>query len=426
METGPSPCAYNWWECIGLSCSAAHMGNVRAIQSQANDLLFDAGIRNLLGMREIYLDSNATTRPLDTVVSAVTAAMRDTWGNPSSAHGCGAAARQVLERARDATAALLSGTEPEDIVLTSGGTEGSNAILAAAGSDATIITTAVEHPATTIPAERAHSRGAELVVVPVDSTGCVDPDAFRRALLAVSTRNLYVSIQWANSETGAIQPVQEVIRAVRSIRNDAFIHVDAAQAIGRLPTPADGITALTFSGHKLHGPQGTGAVAFGEDANGRSPALLVGGGQEGSRRSGTQNVAGAAGLAVALEERASALEAAIQKMRRLRDMFEACVLERFPAAVVNARGTPRTPNTSNIRFPGFDGMSLIARLDAKGIRCSQGSACSSGRPEPSRVLREMGLSEDEAYSSVRFSFSILNTEADAQDAARALAEIVAR
>lgn len=377
-------------------------------------------------MREIYLDSNATTRPLDTVVAAVATAMRDTWGNPSSAHHRGAAARRILERARDATVALLSGTEPEDIVLTSGGTEGSNAILAAAGSDATIVTTAVEHPATTIPAERANSRGAELVVVPVDSNGCVDPEAFRRAVLAVSTPNVYVSIQWANGETGAIQPVREVVRAVRSIRSDAFIHVDAAQAIGRLPTPADGITALTFSGHKLHGPQGTGAVAFSRDANGRSPVLLVGGGQENSRRSGTENVAGAAGLAIALEERASALEAAIRKMRRLRNMFEARVLKRIPTAAVNARGAPRTPNTSNIRFPGIDGMSLIAQLDAKGIRCSQGSACSSGRPEPSRVLREMGLSEDEAYSSVRFSFSILNTEADAQDAAQALAEIVAR
>ena len=211
---------------------------------------------------------------------------------------------------------------------------------------------------------------------------------------------------------------------MRAVRPDAFIHVDAAQAIGRMPTPTAGITALTFSGHKLHGPQGTGAIAFGTDAAGRAPVLLDGGGQERSRRSGTENVAGAAGLAVALEERASALEDAILRMSGLRDRFESRILELIPAAAVNAERSPRTPNTSNVRFPGVDGMSLVARLDARGIRCSQGSACSSGRPEPSRTLRAMGLTEDEAYSSVRFSFSVLNTEEDAEDAAAAVAQIV--
>ena len=191
-------------------------------------------------------------------------------------------------------------------------------------------------------------------------------------------------------------------------------------------TPTDGISALTFSGHKLHGPQGTGALAFGEDGLGRIPALLEGGGQERSQRSGTENVAGAAGLAVALEARASGLDDAITKLRAMRDAFETRVLERVPKAMINAEQSPRTPNTSNIRFAKVDGMSLVARLDAQGIRCSQGSACSSGRPEPSRVLRAMGLSEEEAYSSVRFSFSVLNTEEDVEGAAQSIAQLVGR
>ena len=378
-------------------------------------------------MREIYLDANATVRPLDSVVSAVATAMRDTWGNPSSAHRCGPVARRVLERARDATAALLTGIDPENVVLTSGGTEGSNAILAsAARNDTTIVISTVEHPATRIPAERATEAGASLEVVPVDANGRADPADISRAVSRATTPEVLVSIQWANGETGVIQPIQDIVQAVRSARPDSFIHVDAAQSIGRLPTPTEGISALTFSGHKLHAPQGTGALAFGDDGLGRIPALLEGGGQERSQRSGTQNAAGAAGLAVALETRASTMRESTTRLRAMRDAFEAQVLERVPRAMINAERCPRTPNTSNIRFAGVDGMSLVARLDAQGIRCSQGSACSSGRPEPSRVLRAMGLSEEEAYSSVRFSFSVLNTEEDVQDAATAIAQLVGR
>ena len=376
-------------------------------------------------MREIYLDANATVRPLDSVVSAVATAMRDTWGNPSSAHRCGPSARRVLERTRDATSALLVGIDPENVVLTSGGTEGSNAILSsAAHNDTTIVISAIEHPATRIPAERATEAGASLVVIPVDSTGQADPAEFGNAVSEATSPNVLVSIQWANGETGVVQPIQEIVQAVRSARPDSFIHVDAAQAVGRLPTPTEGISALTFSGHKLHGPQGTGALAFGEAGLGRIPALLEGGGQERSHRSGTENVAGAAGLAVALESRASTFGDSVARLRALRDAFEARILDRVPSATINVQRSPRTPNTSNIRFSGVDGMSLVARLDAQGIRCSQGSACSSGRPEPSRVLRAMGLSEEEAYSSVRFSFSILNSEEEVEDAARAVAQLV--
>ena len=358
-------------------------------------------------IKQIYLDANATVPPLNSVVEAVVAAMRDAWGNPSSEHTTGIAVRQVLERARDAASSLLDGIESENVVLTSGGTEGSNTVLGSAGDESTIIVTSVEHPATMLPAERARSRGSKLVVVPVDACGQADPEAFGRAANEASTNEVYVSVQWANGETGVIQPVAAIAEAIRASRPDALVHVDAAQAVGRIRTPAlRGVGAFTFSGHKLHGPQGTGVLALGAGTGGKIPALLAGGGQERGRRSGTQNVAGAAGLAAALDARAVGFEDAVHRMRALRDTFEDRVLDLVPEAVVNGRSEQalRTPNTSNIRFPGTDGMSLVARLDALGIRCSQGSACSSGRPEPSHVLQAMGISEQDAYSSVRFSF----------------------
>ena len=384
----------------------------------------NGGVR---GSEEIYLDANATVRPLECVVEAVTAAMREAWGNPSSAHGAGVGARRVLARARDATAALLPGIEPEHVVLTSGGTEASNTMLGGAGSDSTLIVCAVEHPATMRPAERARNRGANLVVVPVDALGQADPDAFAKAIARSSTRSVYVSVQWANGETGVIQPVAEISDAIHTVRPDAIIHVDAAQAVGRVRTPAlRGIAGLSFSGHKLHGPQGTGVLALGTAADSNIPALIAGGGQERGWRSGTENVAGAAGLGTALEARAASFEAAVERMRTLRDAFEAKILEALPHAMVNGgnNDVPRIPNTTNIRFPGTDGMSLVAQLDAAGMRCSQGSACSSGRPEASHVLRAMGIDEESAYASVRFSFSILNTEEEVDRVANTIADLI--
>ena len=379
------------------------------------------------GAEEIYLDANATVQPLDCVVEAVTAAMREAWGNPSSEHATGIAVRRLLVRARDATAALLTGIDPDNVVLTSGGTEASNTILGSAGPDSTLIVSSVEHPATTRPAERARRRGAKLIVVPVDAQGQAAPDAFGQAAVRSSTPNLYASVQWANGETGVIQPVADITDAIHAVRPDAIIHVDAAQAVGRIPTPAlRGVTGFSFSGHKLHGPQGTGVLALGTGADAKIPALVTGGGQERGLRSGTQNVAGAAGLAAALKVRTASFEEAVRRMRAVRDAFEARILEALPHAVINGghRRTARTPNTTNIRFPGADGMWLVARLDAAGIRCSQGSACSSSRPEASHVLRAMGIDEEGAYASVRFSFSILNTEEEVERAAHTIADLV--
>ena len=379
------------------------------------------------GYTEIYLDANATVPPLRSVVQAVAEAMQCSWGNPSSEHATGVAARVLLEKARDAACLLLTGVNPDDVVLTSGGTESSNAVLAAAGTNATVVVTAVEHPAILEPAELAARRGARPVVIPVDANGLADPEAFRKAAAQAKTSELYFSAQWASGETGVVQPIADIAKAIHESRPDAIFHVDAAQAVGRIPTPVpdtEGATSFSFSGHKLHGPQGTGVLAFAGRPKIPTTALIVGGGQERNRRSGTQNVAGAAGLAVALEERAVQFDGVVEHMRLMRDALESRIVDLVPDARVNGGNTRRGPNTSNLCFPGIDGMLLVAQLDALGIRCSQGSACSSGRPAASHVLRAMGMSEEDAYSSVRFSFSVLNSVEEAERSAQAIGSLV--
>lgn len=375
---------------------------------------------------DIDLDANATTRPLDAVIALMAQVMRSGSANPSSAHWLGAAARSVLEQARDGVASLLPGILPEAVIFGSGGTEANNAVLAPACRDAagwTLITTAVEHPSVLRPAEAFARAGGTVVLLPVSPDGLADIDALGRAVRRASGPVL-VSVQWANSETGVIQPMGALVGEARRVRPDVFVHSDAAQAIGRVPVdlPSTGVDAVTFSGHKLHGPQGIGATVLRDPDDGRVAPLLLGGGQERGLRSGTQNVAGAAGLGLAARLRADAFAQAARRLAAMRDAFETQLLDRLPQARVNGGGGPRVPNTSSIRFPEAEAMALAARLDAKGLACSVGSACASARPAPSHVLTAMGLSEAEAFSSLRFSFSVLNTMDEAARAARLVAD----
>nr|WP_272876884.1 cysteine desulfurase family protein [Neoroseomonas terrae] len=379
----------------------------------------------------IYLDHNATTRPLPQVIERVARTMAETWANPSSAHWLGGEARVELEVARDGVCELVAGAVPDGVFFTSGGTEANNIILL--GGDPApawrcVITSRVEHASVLRPAEALGRRGCQVVYLDVSADGLLDPEALRLAAVAASPGPLLVSIQWANSETGVVQPVHALAAAVRSVRPDAFFHCDAAQAIGRIPVDvaASGIDALTFSGHKVHGPQGTGALILADPDERRVAALVRGGGQERGLRSGTHNLPGAVGLGLAAAIRARSLEDAAARMRAARNTFEDSLAELVPDARINGAASPRLPNTSNVRFPGSDGTEIMARLDAQGIACSQGSACSSGKPEPSHVLRAMGLSEGDAFSSVRFSFSALNTIEEARRAARAVAQALGK
>jgi cysteine desulfurase len=289
----------------------------------------------------------------------------------------------------------------------------------------TLVTTSVEHPSALRPADAFAKAGGLLIVVPTSSDGLVDAAAVVAAVESAQGP-VILSLQWANGETGVVQPMQEIVTNARHARPDVLIHSDVAQAVGRVGIDLDAVPldVMTFSGHKLHAPQGIGAMVFRDPSERRVPPLILGGGQERGLRSGTQNVAGAAGLGLAARLRADGFATTTSHLTAMRDAFEGLLIDLVPNGRVNGALAPRVPNTSSIRFPGVEAMTLVARLDARGIACSVGSACSSSKPEPSHVLTAMGLSEQEAFSSVRFSFSILNSMDEATRAARIVADTV--
>lgn len=353
----------------------------------------------------IYLDNNATTAALPAVIEAVVQVLGHDFANPSSPHGRGAHGKRLLMITREQVAALL-GCDSEALIFNSGATEGNNAVIGMARrAGLRVVCSAGDHASILETARRTTADDAATAVIGLDSSGLVDL-ADLEAVLADGRPSL-VALHWVNSETGVIQAIEQIVKIGR--RHEAAILIDAAQAVGRLPIDAAALDVdyLTFSGHKLHAPQGTGALITRRALS--PPILLFGGGQERGYRAGTENLPGIVGLGVACEARRKHLLVDIARMAALRDRFETAILARCDDVVVNGSG-PRIPNTSNLRFPGVDGQALVAQLDRKGIACSQASACSSHRPEPSVVLRAMGLSEDEAFQSVRFSFSILNTD----------------
>ncbi|CAO4157161.1 Cysteine desulfurase [Methylorubrum extorquens] len=319
--------------------------------------------------------------------------------------------------ARDSVVELIGGVFPEDVIFTSGCTEANNTVVSSArAAGAALITTAVEHPSLLRAAEAFRADGGMLDVLPVDGKGLID-----LATLETRLRTLHgpilLSIQAANSETGVIQPIAE-IAALVATRSDVVFHSDGAQAFGKTPLILGrglGPDLVSVSGHKLHAPMGVGALLLREGETRLNP-LLLGGDQEGGRRAGTQALPLIAGFGAACRDRSTAFSADVARMRQLRDRLEAGVLTALRCVKINGEGAPRLPNTSNMHFPNIEAMALVAMLDAAGVLASQGSACHSRRPEPSPVLTAMGLSETDAYSSVRFSVSPLNTESEIEAA----------
>jgi cysteine desulfurase len=377
--------------------------------------------------RTLYLDANATATPLPIVIEAVSVAMQSQLGNPASAHAGGASARKALESARDRVAEAVGLSEPEAVFFVSGGTEANNAVISSFVRNETppiFLVAPVEHSSVIEPLlSWCPDRVSWLQV---DTCGRIDPEDARHQAFRVNG-SVVLLLQAVNSETGVIQPVDEIVKAVRSARPEAFVHIDAAQAIGRIriDRQASFVDSISFSGHKIHGPQGTGVLIV-RDPTTLRPAM-VGGGQERGMRSGTPNVPGIVGLGVAARTRMRSFDEANGKMLELRDRFEEAVLRSLGELVrINGGNAARVSNTSNLQFRSIDGMQLLAHLDAAGVMASQGSACSSGRPEPSRVLRAMGLSESDAFSSLRFSFSVLNAAEDALAAADIITSVVRR
>jgi cysteine desulfurase len=370
---------------------------------------------------EIYLDNNATTQPLPQIQEIMLKALGSHFGNPSSAHAAGQRARDQVYHAREAVATLI-GAAPPALLFTSSGTEANNMVLASVlqsrGLRPHVVTTAVEHSSILKYCDYLSDLGATVTYLSVDRAGRLSL-ADVEAAITPATR--LVSVQWVNNETGVIQPIAQIGALCQ--RYGVLFHTDAAQAVGKLAVDVSTlpIDFLTLTAHKFHGPQGIGAL-YARDRRWLAP-LVRGGSQEADLRAGTENVPGIVGLGKAAELRRARLREIQQHLQALRDRFEDRVLDMVPGTAVNGDRTQRVCNTTNLLFRDIDGEALVAQLDQVGIRCSQSSACTNLRPEPSYVLRSMGLSEDDAYASVRFSVSELNTLDEIEWAAQQIREI---
>lgn len=373
-------------------------------------------------MRRVYLDNNATTPVLPEILEAMRPYFDERFGNASSIHHHGQETRAAVEDARASVAALL-GCRGSEVVFTSGGTESDNlAIAGLVDAGDHVISSAVEHHAVLHACKHLQESGCEVTFLPVDGRGLIDPEDVRRALRS-NTR--LVSIMMANNETGVLQPLEEIGKI--AAETDVYFHTDAVQAAGKVAIDVKkiGCDALSISGHKMHGPQGVGALFVRKGTKIRP--LFYGGRHERSRRAGTENVPGIVGLGKAAELACQGLHCgADKKIAALRDRLEEGILAQVQEVGVNARGAPRVPNTTNVRFDHIEGESLVIALDLKDLAVSTGAACSSGAIEPSHVLSAMGLRMDQARSSVRFSLGKQNTAEDVEFALRMVPEVVKR
>lgn len=368
----------------------------------------------------IYLDNASTTRLHPGVRAAMEPFLGEEYGNPSSPHAAGRRARKALEDARDRVAGAL-GVAAKEILFTSGATE-SNALAILGAAEALrakgdhVVTTEVEHPSVLESCARLERQGFRVTRLPVDGQGLLDP---ARVAAALTPRTILVSVQWVNNETGAIQPVAEIRKAAGRV----LLHSDAAQAAGKVALDVAGVDLLTLSAHKIHGPKGTGVLRLGRGVP--LAPQLAGGGQEFERRAGTENVAGAAGMAEALAIAVRDLAGNAARMERLRSRLRDG-LGRVGGMREHGPRTDRAPHLLNVSFEGVEAEPLVLALDAEGLCVSSGSACASLAAEPSRVLRAMGLPPEAVKGAVRFGLSRLTTEEEVDAAAGLVPRVVAR
>ena len=363
-------------------------------------------------MNRIYLDHNATTPPSAAVIDRMGAVLKEEFGNPSSVHHFGQRAKAALDEARTHVAALL-GADPSEIVFTGSGTEGDNMAIrgAAEALDATgrkhVVVSAIEHEAVLNTVKALGRRGWRTTLLPVDASGVISADELRRALADDTS---LVSIMHANNEIGTIQPIAELAAVARERR--VLFHTDAVQTAGKIPidVKALGVDMLTISAHKFYGPKGVGALWIRRGVRLQSP--LTGGKQERGRRSGTENVAGIAGMGVAARDALAKMSSEQARLAGLRDRLESLILSHVPGTARNGAAEPRVANTTNISFDRIEAESLLIALDLEGVAVSTGSACSSGTLEPSHVLKAMGLPPHRTQNSIRFSLGAANTNDD--------------
>ncbi|MGA8865386.1 MAG: cysteine desulfurase family protein [Candidatus Sulfotelmatobacter sp.] len=369
-------------------------------------------------MRRVYLDNNATTPILPEVLEAMRPYFGERFGNASSIHHHGQETRAAVEDARASVAALL-GCRESEVVFTSGGTEGDNlAIAGLASTGDHVITASVEHHAVLHACRHLEEMGCAVTVLPVDEQGLVDPEDVRRAL---RPNTKLISIMMANNETGVLQPVEEIGKI--AAEGDVYFHTDAVQAAGKVAIDVKriGCHALSISGHKMHAPQGVGALYVRKGT--KLQPLFYGGRHERSRRAGTENVPGIVALGKAAELAAQGFQRGDDKrLAALRDRLQKEIQAQVEEVGVNGCDAPRVPNTTNIYFDHIDGEAIVIALDLKGLAASTGAACSSGAIEPSHVLTAMGLRPDRARASIRFSLGKQNA-ADDIDFALALVPV---
>jgi len=370
----------------------------------------------------IYLDHAATTPMRPGVWEAMAPLAAERFGNPSGVHEVSRRAKDALEEARERVAARL-GVAPSEIVFTSGGTESDNlAIKGAAlagGSRRGVVTVATEHEAVLATVDFLERLGHPVTRVPVDGDGLVDRDAL---LGSIDDDTAVVSVMAVNNETGVVQDVAVLARAVAAERPGVLFHTDAIQAHSPRDLLTDHVHLMSLSAHKFGGPKGSGVLVVRDGV--RLEPVIHGGGQEAGRRSGTTDVAAAVGFATALDLAAEDHSRFATTVGGIRDDFEKIVADAVPGLVVNGGDAPRSPQHSNFRIPGVRNESLLIRLDRAGVAASAGSACQSGAPSVSHVLTAMGLSRDEVRESVRFSFGWTTTQDEAAEAASVLIEAV--
>ncbi|HXJ96849.1 MAG TPA: cysteine desulfurase NifS [Terriglobia bacterium] len=380
-------------------------------------------------MARIYLDNNATTPVAPEVAEAMRPYLAEGFGNASSVHWFGQRAREAVEKAREQVARLIN-APPAEIVFTSGGTESDNAAVFGVvdgvrprtlSGPKHVITTSIEHPAVLYSARALERRGIHVSFVPVSPAGVVDPSEIESA---VRPETILITVMLANNEIGTLQPVEEISRLAQE-RQIAF-HTDAVQAVGKVPVDVEklGVDLLALSAHKLYGPKGVGALYVRKGT--RLEPFMHGGHHERDRRPGTENVAGIVGLGAAAELAQRLLAEDASRLAALRDRLEAGILARVENVRVNSNPAHRQPNTLNVTFDGIKGESLVMALDLEGVACSTGSACASGSIEPSYVLTALGLSADDARSSIRLSLGRYNTEADVDVALDVIPRVVER
>jgi len=372
----------------------------------------------------IYLDNNATTEPLPEVREAVLAALRLGPSNPSSPHEAGEPARRLLAEAREDVAQLI-GAAPERVLFAGSGTEANNLAInsiLSRRSRRRLLVSPVEHESVRRKVEMLEASGIVVDELPVDHAGRIRLDAADRMITGEVG---LVSVQWVNNETGIIQPVEQIASACRN--RGVLFHTDAAQAVGKMAVDFTSLGAdfLTFTGHKLHAPMGVGVICFRSRDCVRP--FLGGGSQELGLRPGSENIVGIAGLGVACRLRRQRLKEVAARMKQLRDALEAGILDACEGAHCNTPpNADRVCNTTSIRFSSVDGEALLAQLITHGVCCSQGSACTSQIPEPSHTLLAMGFTPSEAFQSIRFSVSELNTMEDVKAAVEIISACYSR